>query len=258
MRITILGSGSKGNSALIQTGQVNFLLDCGFSGKEIVRRLDAVEASPKDLAGIIVSHDHSDHVKGVGILARRFRLPVYINMETYQQSKKLLTDVELRFFNTGSTVEYEDLSIGTFGLSHDAADPAGFTFSQNGSRAGYITDLGTISNGVKEELMQVNALVFEANHDLHMLRNGPYPAHLKRRIRSNFGHLSNDQSAAILAEIVMNTPVREFTLAHLSKNNNDPVLAVEHIQAHIESETGKQVTLHTAPQHQPADPIILE
>lgn len=263
MELTILGSGSKGNSALIKTDQVHFMLDCGFSGKEIERRLDAIEVSPQDIAGIIVSHEHGDHIKGVGILARRYNLPVYINKATYQQAKKRLNNVELRFFETGDTINYQDLSIQTMGLSHDGVDTVGFTFGQNGQanhpveKIGYVTDLGFVTNDVRRQLQDINALVFEANHDTEMLLNGPYPWSLKRRIQGRHGHLSNDQSALLLAEIVEHTSVREVTLAHLSEKNNDPSLARDHIQELIQHKTDQYVKVHTAPQDRPAETIIV-
>lgn len=264
MELTVLGSGSKGNSALIKTDQVHFLLDCGFSGREIERRLNAIEVSPQDIAGIIVSHEHSDHIQGVGIIARRYHLPVYINKATYQQAKKRLTNVELRFFETGDAITYQDLSIQTMGLSHDGVDTVGFTFGQNGQadhpakKIGYVTDLGIVTNEVRQHLQDINALVFEANHDSEMLLNGPYPWSLKRRIQGRHGHLSNDQSAQLLAEIVERTSIRKVTLAHLSEKNNEPSLARDHIQELIQHKTDQYVKVFTAPQDRPAETIIVE
>lgn len=264
MQLTVLGSGSKGNSSLIQTRNVHFLLDCGFSGKEIERRLSAIEIKPTDIAGIIVSHEHSDHIKGVGILARRYHLPIYINKKTYQLSKNSLKNVEMRFFETGDTILYEDLKIRTMSLSHDGADTVGFTFSENGQsnghdqKIGYVTDLGIVTNEVRQSLQNIDALIFEANHDTEMLLNGPYPWQLKRRIQGRHGHLSNDQSAQLLAEIVSHTALKEVTLAHLSEQNNDPALARDHIQELIQHKTDQYIKVHIAPQDRPAETIVVE
>ncbi len=262
LRIRILGSGSKGNCCLIQTNHTLFLLDNGFSGKEITRRLESIEIDPADIQGIIVSHDHTDHVGGVGIFARRFKTPIYINHLTYQRARKRLAKTEVRFFETGSTIEYRDLSIETFTLPHDAADPTGFLFSRkNGNPApstiAYVTDIGQATELVRRKLQSVSALVLEANHDETMLLNGPYPYRTKQRVRGRYGHLSNEHSGELASEIVRITGINELTIAHLSENNNDPNLAKETILQAIEEKVNRKVQVHVASQHRPIEHEII-
>jgi len=263
MRFRILGSGSKGNSCVVQTRDALFLIDNGFSGKEVVRRLEEAEVKPRDINGIIVSHEHNDHIRGVGILARRFALPVYITHQTYAVIKNTLKNTEIRYFRQGETISYEDLEIETFALPHDAVDPVGFTFAQrNGSahrhKLGYVTDLGQVTTLVKQRLQNIDALVLEANHDEHMLLNGPYPWNTKQRIRGRYGHLSNTVSGELITEILAKTGITEVTLAHLSENNNDPNLARDTIMETVEKKCGKEVAVHVASQHRVSREITLE
>lgn len=263
MRLRILGSGSKGNSCLIRTKRALFLLDNGFSGKEITRRLESLEVDPRDINGIIVSHEHNDHVSGVGIFSRRYKTPIYINRFTYTHSRKKLSNTEIRFFESGKVLHYKDLIIDTFPISHDASDPVGFIFSQKncaGSpRLGFVTDLGQVTKHVREKLRDIQALVMESNHDEKMLLNGPYPWATKQRIRGDYGHLSNKSSAELISDVVELTGINEVTLAHLSENNNDPVMAEEYVLKTVEQQTGKSIRVHVAGQRAPMEnEIILE
>lgn len=263
MRFRILGSGSKGNSCVVQTHDAIFLIDNGFSGKEVVRRLKEAEVNPGDINGIIVSHEHNDHIRGVGIFARRFKTPVYITHETYAAAKNSLKNTEIRYFREGETITYEDLEVDTFALPHDAADPVGFVLAQkNGSilkkKLGYVTDLGQVTTLVKQRLQDIDALVLEANHDEKMLLNGPYPWRTKQRIRSRYGHLNNSVSAELISEILEKTGIREVTLAHLSENNNDPYLARDTIVETVAKKIEKEVAVQIATQHDLAREITLE
>jgi len=263
MRFRILGSGSKGNSCLVQTGRALFLIDNGFSGKELLRRLAAIEVQPGDINGIIVSHEHTDHVKGVGVFARKFHTPVYINKETYLPARKKLQHTEVRYFHTGANIEYGDLVVETFSLSHDAGDPVGFVFSrkpENGERVrklGYVTDLGEVSSLVESRLADVATLILEANHDEGMLRNGPYPWHLKQRIRGRKGHLSNEAAADLISRVVRRNGLRAVTLAHLSEKNNEPGLARDTVLARVEQACGRKIQVQVASQNEPMDEIVL-
>jgi len=265
MRCFLLGSGSKGNSCIVQTRDALMMIDNGLSGKEAVRRLEEIEIHPEDLNGIIVSHEHNDHVSGVGILARKYHLPVYVNHGTYQASKKKLNNTEVRFFESGDRIEYNDLKIQTFSLPHDAADPVGFTLSEHSTNGhstirtlGYVTDLGQVTTLVKQQLKHVDGLIIEANHDEKMLLNGPYPWRTKQRIRSRYGHISNDASAQLIEAVVKSTGIRSVMLAHLSQNNNDPALARDTIAEHIERTCNQPVTVQTASQFHPTEEIIVE
>lgn len=257
MQAIILGSGSKGNCTLVRSGNHQLLIDNGFSGKETVRRLRALGVDPQELHGIVVSHEHNDHIRGVGVLARKLRIPVYISESTYAPVQKHLGSIDARFFRSGAAIRHGDLVIETIPLPHDAADPVGFIFSSNGngsvgSKLAHITDLGRVTPDITRRLREISALIIEANHDVEMLLDGPYPWTTKQRIRSRNGHLSNEASAELIADVVSHTEIQQVTLAHMSENNNDPNLARDTILRHVEATTGKNLTVNIASQHSPA------
>ncbi len=182
----VLASGSKGNSIFISDGTTSVLVDAGLSGVEIERRLRSIGKFPRDLDAILVSHEHDDHIRSVGILSRRFHLPVYISHKTEKSALSNLRSVhDIKYFECGSGFKIKELSIHPFSISHDAEDPSGFTVSRNGTKIGIATDLGIATSVVKEHLKGCNALILEANHDPDMLITGPYPWHLKQRIKSS-------------------------------------------------------------------------
>jgi len=227
LSVCMLASGSKGNSIFISDGTASVLVDAGLSGSEIERRLKSKGISPKSLNALIVSHEHADHIKGVGILSRRFGIPVFISRKTRQSGAYLmgkLNDSLIHHFECGSDFNIGSLKIRPFSLSHDAEDPAGFTLSQNGTKIGIATDLGIATSMVKHHLKGCSMLIIEANHDPDMLINGPYPWPLKQRIRNRTGHLSNEESRELLGEI-QDDRLSHVILAHLSETNNTPELA---------------------------------
>lgn len=208
-------------------------MDAGLSGIEIQRRMKSRELVPEHLTAIIVSHEHTDHIKGVGILSRRYQLPVYINKKTRKAAESRIGTVfEYRNFECGCTFSINQLTIHPFSISHDAADPAGFTFMQNGLKAAIATDLGIATFMVKEHLKGCRLIVLEANHDSEMLIAGPYPWHLKQRIKGRTGHLSNSASRDILAEI-RHSDLQHVVLAHLSDKNNTSTKAIDEIESTI-------------------------
>lgn len=264
MKIQILGSGSRGNSCIIRTAESVFLLDNGFSGKELVRRLDAVQIAPRDIHGILVSHDHTDHIRGVGVFARKYHTPVYLNRRTFEYTKRTLFDTEVEFFSAGQTVTFRDLQVETFSLPHDAGDPVGFKFSQMHGRkrspakkAGFVTDLGQVTPLIRQKLNDIHALIIETNHDEHMLMHGPYPWSLKQRVSSRTGHLSNVAAARLISAVVNHTGIGEVTLAHLSEKNNDPGLAADAVLAQVEKDCGTPIEVNIASQQEPMDELIL-
>ena len=223
-----LASGSKGNATYISDGQTAILVDAGLSGIELQRRLAARNLAPEKLDAIIVTHEHSDHVKGAGILSRRFNLPVYINDKTQAASPGLGRLHEIRTFDCGSTFNIGNLTIHPFSISHDARDPSGFTIGCNGTRVAIATDLGIATGMVKEHLKHCALLVLEANHDPQMLETGPYPWPLKQRIQSRLGHLSNSDSKKLLLEL-QHDNLQHVILAHLSEINNTPQKAFDEV-----------------------------
>lgn len=221
LAVCMLASGSKGNAVYISDGRTSVLLDAGLSGIEVERRLQSRNLSAHQLNAIIVSHEHTDHIQGVGVLSRRYRLPVFMSRKTAKAALQLGKVHDVRYFDCGTAFQINRLVFRPFSISHDAEDPAGFTVSKDGSKLGIATDLGIVTGVVREQLSGCNALILEANHDPDMLINGPYPWPLKQRIQSRLGHLSNHASENLLREVV-HRQLRHVILAHLSETNNTP------------------------------------
>jgi len=222
LRFSVLASGSGGNACYVETNGARILIDAGLSCREMERRLTAVGVSATRLDGIVLTHEHQDHIRGAGPMARRYNLPLYINSGTLENGQKTLGKLpQLRLMETGGSININDLVIETFTKCHDAADPVGIVLSSNGTRIGFATDLGRSTRLAEERLKGCQALILEFNHDPDMLDEGPYPLHLKRRIKGPDGHLSNQQGGELLAA-VSHADLRLVVLAHLSKINNDP------------------------------------
>ena len=226
MKVCVLGSGSKGNCTYIESGSTRILIDAGFSGKEIERRLAAIGRSAEGLTAILVTHEHHDHIAGVGVLSRRYGLPVFINNGTYQAAQRKLGKLTtLRSFTTGELVIVNELQVHPFSIVHDAADPVGFVIRKDMLCIGYCTDTGQITRLINHHLRSCSTLILEANHDPQMLRDGPYPMSLKQRIQSKNGHLANGEAvqfASCLAQGVL----QNLVLAHISETNNHPDLVL--------------------------------
>ena len=226
LALCVLASGSKGNAIFVSSGNASILVDAGLSGIEIERRMESRGLSPEDLDAILVSHEHTDHIQGVGALSRRFTLPVYVNRKTRAAASSQLGKInDLRDFECGISFKLKDLNLHPFSISHDAQDPSGFIINRNGAKIGIATDLGIATSMVKEHLKSCNLLVLEANHDPAMLIEGPYPWPLKQRIKGRTGHLSNEDSKMLLRE-VFHSGLKHVILAHLSNTNNTPEKAL--------------------------------
>lgn len=248
-----LASGSKGNAVFVSTPDAAVLVDAGLSGIEIERRLSQVGETPDRLKAIIITHEHTDHVKGAGILSRRFDIPVYITPDTYRACKNLGKIDRLEFFECGTAFEVSGLCVNPFSVSHDARDPAGLTLSYGGKKIGIATDLGIANTLVKFHLSQSNALYLEANHDPKMLENGPYPWHLKQRIKSRTGHLSNQDTRDLVGEI-SHQNLSHLVLAHLSEENNCPEKAAHEVAKVL---NGSGTALYVAGPDRPGQMIRL-
>ncbi|MBU0464802.1 MAG: MBL fold metallo-hydrolase [Proteobacteria bacterium] len=248
-----LASGSKGNSLFVSCLKNSILIDAGLSGIEIQRRLNLLNINPESLTAIIITHEHSDHIKGAGILSRRFKLPVYITQKTYEAAQGIGKIEDLCFFDCGTPFEIDQILVTPFSTSHDAKDPAGLTMEYNGHKIGIATDLGIVTTLVKEHLKNSNILYLESNHDLDMLINGSYPWHLKQRIKGRTGHLSN-MDAGILVSELRTDALKHVILAHLSEENNCPKKAVQEISKSL---NGSNVVLHVARPDQPGTIIKL-
>ena len=224
MRFCVLASGSKGNSTYVETGSTRILIDAGLSGKEIERRLAVVQVDPASLSAIIVTHEHHDHICGVGVLSRRYGLPVFVNEPTLLAGGSILQKLaRWQPFVTGDAFSFQDLAIHPFLVSHDAADPVGFRIDDGNHSLGYCTDTGKISHLMHHRLARCHGLIVESNHDPVMLKNGPYPEYLKQRVRSNVGHLPN-REAADFVDSLRHAALRHVVLAHISETNNHPDL----------------------------------
>lgn len=227
VRFSVLASGSTGNAFYIESGQDKLLVDAGLSGKQMDRLFQEAGADPAQLTGILVTHEHSDHIKGLGIIARKYNLPIYANTKTWhameKQLGKLTTDQKFHFEpNTIQT--FGSIDVESFSVSHDAVDPMFFTFQAEQKKIALVTDLGYVSERIKKTVEDADAYVFEANHDISMLQMGHYPWSVKRRILGDSGHVSNEDCGLALSDIISNKTRRVY-LAHLSKDNNMKELA---------------------------------
>jgi phosphoribosyl 1,2-cyclic phosphodiesterase len=228
-RVHVLGSGSRGNSILLETSETCILVDAGFSGRQIERRLAAIEKPPESVSALVITHEHRDHTQGMGIFARRWGTPIYIAEATARSCSALLNGGErLHHYRAGKPVDLGDLRLEPFLTCHDAIDPIGITICQrtSGLKVGIATDLGTPTLSVRHALQRCDLLVLEANHDDLMLRTGPYPWSVKSRIAGRHGHLSN-RTAAQLGVELLHPELAAIVLAHLSQECNDPALAEE-------------------------------
>ncbi len=251
MHVCVLGSGSRGNSTYVSDGVTSILVDAGFSARETERRLESRGLSAADLNAIIITHEHGDHVRGVARLARRHRLPVYLTSGSHRGADPIRDLPQLSHIRCGGPFRIRTLAIHPFSISHDAGDPCGFTIGGNGSRIGIATDLGHVTNLVTEHLRGCRLLVLEANHDPQMLKDGPYPWFLKQRIRGRTGHLSNEESSRLLAEI-RGAGLTQVVLAHLSETNNTPEKALAETSRALD---GTPIRLTAASQNAPT-PLI--
>lgn len=227
MRFSVLASGSTGNAFYIATDKTKLLVDAGLSGKQMDKLFDQVDANPSELDGILVTHEHSDHIKGLGIIARKYNLPIYANEKTWKSMDKSLGKLtaDQKFqFEANHVKTFGDMDVESFSVSHDAVDPMFFTFHHNGQKVALVTDLGYVSERIKKTIEGADAFVFEANHDVSMLQMGGYPWNVKRRILGDYGHVSNEDCGLALSDVITNNTKRVY-LAHLSKDNNMKELA---------------------------------
>ncbi|MDE1168038.1 MAG: MBL fold metallo-hydrolase [Pseudomonas sp.] len=222
MRFAVLGSGSQGNGTLIASNDTYVLVDCGFSLKETERRLARLGVSPQQLSAVVVTHEHADHVHGVGLLSRRYNLPVYMSRGTQRGLRK---PVELAgFVACGDVLQVGALSITVVSVAHDALEPTQYVFSDGARRFGVLTDLGSYCGRVMDSYQGLDALMIEANHCRDRLARGHYPMFLKQRVGGSLGHLNNHQAASLVAELGWQN-LQHLVLAHLSSKNNLPELA---------------------------------
>ena len=230
--LTVLGSGSAGNCSLICTDQCRLLVDAGFSARQIALRLEAVGVRPESLDGILITHEHSDHVAGLEIFCRRFCVPIYANPLTAEALRRgsLADFPKWNLFATGAVFSIQNIQIQSFYVPHDAVDPTAFVFTTNEGSIGFLTDLGYAPNLALERVRLVDTLMIETNHDERMLQEDTKrPWSVKQRILSRHGHLSNDAAAKLVASIAGDR-LRRVVLGHLSRDCNRADLALGSMQ----------------------------
>ncbi len=224
LRVHILASGSDGNCIVLESDEGSVMIDAGLSGRGISELMSKCELCHRDLKGILISHEHGDHIRGAGVLSRRFNVPVLANHATLEASP--IGEVKSELFRSGEQFQCGPFSILPLPTFHDAIDPVCFSVEHDGRKILVATDTGRLSDEIEAELAVADLAVIESNYDPQMLRDGPYPAHLKKRIDSDFGHLSNVRCGQALERTDTGNG-RQVFLAHLSRNNNNPDIARE-------------------------------
>lgn len=232
-----IGSGSSGNCAYIGTDNTKILLDAGISGKRVQNALENSNIDTFDLDGVFITHEHRDHISCLGVLARRYNIPIYATKKTLD---KIINNIDLGeidnslFFEieNNSSFTIKDMTINTIPISHDAIDPVGYSFESNGKRLGIVTDLGCYDDSLISFLSGIDSIVIESNHDLRMLETGIYPYPLKKRIAGDYGHISNETCGELLSKLLHDN-LNWIVLAHLSQENNYEQLALESVKLEI-------------------------
>ena len=232
MRLCSIASGSSGNCIYVGSEQTHVLVDAGISGKRIEEGLKKAEITGKDLSAIFITHEHSDHIQGIGVLARKYGVPMYATRGTIDgivNGAKNLGEYDKELFHpicVDEDVQVGDLMVHPFRISHDAKEPCAYRFESEGSKAAVATDMGTFSPYIVENLKGLNAILLEANHDIRMLQAGPYTYALKQRILSDRGHLSNMQTSKYLKKVI-GPKTKNIMFIHLSEKINKPELVIE-------------------------------
>ena len=254
--LTVLGSGSSGNASLVCLGDTRILIDAGFSGKEICARMKRAGIEPDRLDAILVTHEHSDHIRSVHTLSRRFEAPIFCTEGTFEAVIAEKAFFDWQEVHPGRSFKVGNVTVHPISLPHDAADPIGFRMEAADQVLGHVTDFGYASALVRESLKGCDLLVVEANHDLDLLKQGPYPWYLKQRIAGRLGHLSNEAFFEMLPEIV-HDDVRQLIIAHMSDTNNDPRLVALQTKRLLRSLGLPNLPFAIAPQDKPLPTVHL-
>ncbi len=231
MRFASLGSGSAGNCMVIEKAATRLLLDCGFSARDVLNRLQRLDLAPEQITGILVTHEHDDHAKGAFKLAAKYNIPVWLTHGSFKMCERYLPEqadnqakVIINIIDSHTRFDIQDIQVSPYPVPHDAREPTQFTFTDGKHKLGVLTDAGSSTPHIEQVLNACDALVLECNHDLSMLENGAYPYSLKKRVGSRLGHLDNLSAAELLAKLD-NTKLRHIIAAHLSAKNNTVDLA---------------------------------
>ena len=253
---SILGSGSGGNCAYLESPSVKILIDAGFSGKQIVERLARIGRNIVEIDAILLTHEHADHVAGLKVLCQRHKIPLFCNRLTRESiAHELPAYSGWKIFSTGEAFHLGDLLIESFTLPHDASDPVGFVIHAGPQKVAFVTDLGYLTKLVIERVRDAGIIVLETNHDLNLLKNDTVrPWSVKQRIMSRHGHLSNEAAASALPDLVGNN-LRHLYLAHLSKDCNEPEIAYQTIQKKLKHLKASGIEVCVAEQKVPSSSL---
>jgi phosphoribosyl 1,2-cyclic phosphodiesterase len=247
MRLCSIASGSSGNCIYVGSENTHVMIDVGVSAKRIEAGLTMIGVATDSIAGILITHEHSDHIQGLGVMARRYHIPIYGTVETLntilkQNSVGRIDEELLNYIVPDEAFELGDIIVEPYSISHDASNPVCYTFQKDGKKVGMATDLGNYSAYTIDKLKNSELLYMEANHDVNMLMVGGYPYYLKQRILGDRGHLSNDTSAKLICEL-LNDKLQHIILGHLSKENNYAELAYETIRYEVEQNINNKETM---------------
>jgi len=252
MRVSVLGSGSAGNATCVEADGTRVLLDAGFSCRELAARLRAVGVEPHRIDAVVITHEHADHIKGAALFSRTYKVPVYCAPETFRAASLDRQGVQAHVpVEGGAPFAVGGLRLLPFRVPHDAVETLGFAIESNGSRVGYATDLGHWPGAVREAIRDCDLLVLESNHDVDMVRRGPYPEIVKDRVLGRHGHLDNG-TAAMLACAACTDRTARLVLAHLSRTNNRPDLALRATREEFDRAGRRMPALHAADQDAPS------
>lgn len=257
MKIASIASGSNGNCYYLENDDDAILVDAGISTKQIVQRMDNLGLSMSRVRGVFISHEHGDHVRGLDVLCRRFSVPVFMTQKTYSSYGKKISDSLLNFFSPGKQVRIGNIRVSTFLKSHDAAEPCSFSVSSESRNVAVMTDIGLKCSNVIAHINNADAIFLESNYDDNMLQKGPYPPFLKKRISSDYGHLSNTQAGMIALEHA-SSRLRYVFLSHLSENNNTPELAFRTFNNLIGQRNDLNPELFVASRHRESSLVCLD
>lgn len=252
LKFCSLYSGSSGNSSLVQSKDINLLIDAGVSGKKIVDALASINVGIENVSAILITHEHIDHTQSIATLSKKYDIPVYANKKTWeamQNKKDKISDKNICYFNNNKTFTLNDITILPFDIPHDAANPCGFTISDSESKVSIATDIGHMTTSILDNIKNSNFLLLEANYEPDVLKCSSYPFHLKERIASPIGHLSNIEAGKTI-NYLADFGVKNIMLGHLSKENNFPELAYKSVLEQIEN---KELTLNVASRFEPSE-----
>lgn len=263
MKFCSLYSGSSGNSIFIASDNAKVLIDAGLAGKKIDDALKHIGEESSSIDGIFITHEHIDHIKGVGVLSRKYDIPIYANDNTWAVMEKNIGNIKehnIRIMDRRSSITINDLEIRSFNIPHDAIAPVGYTVSSAGKNASVVTDFGVFTEEIRDNIIDSDIILLESNHDVNMLRMGPYPYKLKLRVLGENGHLSNEDCGSAIVSLLKNDKKKQIVLGHLSGTNNHPDLAYQTV-VDVLSENGirpgDDVILQLASRHNPSEIILL-